>query len=100
MSAEATARTKTSNDIAPPTSSEARQTIPPDFGRSGSLSRLTIFAGDIKIAHTIFALPFALLDAFLASGGFPKPGQLALILLCMVAAHGGDVVQSLARCAS
>ncbi|HEX4795088.1 MAG TPA: UbiA-like polyprenyltransferase [Humisphaera sp.] len=49
--------------------------------------RLSTFAGDIKIAHTIFALPFALLSTFLAAGGWPKLGQLALILVCMVTAR-------------
>jgi len=49
--------------------------------------RLALFARDIKIAHTIFAMPFALLATFLAAGGHPRVGQLALILLCMVAAR-------------
>lgn len=50
-------------------------------------SRLTTFARDIKISHTVFALPFALLSMFLAARGFPKPGQIGLILLCMVTAR-------------
>src|SRR4051812_3013566 len=50
-------------------------------------TKLTVFASDIKIAHTIFALPFALLATFMAAGGFPRPGQLLLILLCMVTAR-------------
>jgi len=49
-------------------------------------------AADIKIAHSVFALPFALLASFLAaprggSGGIlwrPFAGMLALIVLCMV----------------
>lgn len=52
-----------------------------------SLSRLTAFARDIKISHSIFALPFALLSTFLAAGGFPKPGQIGLILVCMLSAR-------------
>lgn len=43
----------------------------------------------IKFSHSIFALPFALLGAFLAGrhqpGGRPSAGQLALIIICMVA---------------
>jgi 4-hydroxybenzoate polyprenyltransferase len=50
-------------------------------------ARFVLFARDIKISHTIFALPWALLATFLAAGGFPKPGQLILILLCMVTAR-------------
>src|SRR5256884_4606083 len=45
------------------------------------------FADDIKIAHTVFALPFALLSTFLAGAGWPKPGILLLILVCMVSAR-------------
>src|SRR4051812_10803656 len=53
--------------------------------------KLAVFAGDIKIAHTVFALPFALLSTFLAAarlpGRLPRPGQLALVLVCMVTAR-------------
>src|SRR4051794_20780747 len=45
------------------------------------------FASDIKIAHTVFALPFALLSTFMAAGGFPPVGKLLLILVCMVGAR-------------
>ena len=54
-------------------------------------ARLSAFARDIKLSHTIFAMPFALLSTFLAAhqawGGLPKWGQLALILVCMIAAR-------------
>lgn len=53
--------------------------------------RLAVFAGDIKISHTVFALPFALLSTFLAASGVPEHspavGQILLILLCMVTAR-------------
>lgn len=49
--------------------------------------RLAAIAGDIKIAHSVFALPFALLATFLAADGWPGPGPLLLIVLCMVAAR-------------
>lgn len=53
--------------------------------------KLAVLAGDIKISHTVFALPFALLSTFLAAhslpGGMPRPGQLLLILACMVTAR-------------
>jgi len=38
----------------------------------------------VKFSHTAFALPFALLATFLAAGGWPGTGALALILACMV----------------
>jgi len=66
----------------------------PTGGVSPALSlpqRLAVFAGDIKISHTVFALPFALLSTFLAAsalpGRTPAVGQVVLILLCMVTAR-------------
>ncbi|MEM0984320.1 MAG: 4-hydroxybenzoate octaprenyltransferase [Planctomycetota bacterium] len=58
-------------------------------------TQAALIAGDIKLAHSIFALPFALLGAFL---GAPRDdadairwgvfaGQLALVLVCMVTAR-------------
>jgi 4-hydroxybenzoate polyprenyltransferase len=63
--------------------------VPPCLGGEplSLLARLAIFAADIKISHTIFALPFALLSTFLAARGLPHRGQLLLILLCMVTAR-------------
>src|SRR5688572_623276 len=49
--------------------------------------KLALFARDIKISHTVFALPFALLSTFLAAGGWPGSGKLLLIVLCMVTAR-------------
>ena len=49
--------------------------------------KLILLARDIKISHTVFALPFALLSTFLAAGGWPPVGVLALILVCMVTAR-------------
>src|SRR3954468_19292612 len=49
--------------------------------------KLALFARDIKISHTVFALPFALFSTFLAAGGSPRAGQLLLILFCMVTAR-------------
>lgn len=50
--------------------------------------RLDIVARDIKLSHTVFAMPFALLATFMASaatGHWPGPVHLALIVACMVA---------------
>ncbi|MEW5801805.1 MAG: UbiA-like polyprenyltransferase [bacterium] len=41
----------------------------------------------IKFEHTIFALPFALLAAFLAARGWPPPVKLFFILVAMVGAR-------------
>jgi 4-hydroxybenzoate polyprenyltransferase len=50
-------------------------------------AKVELFARDIKISHTVFALPFALLSTFLAAGGVPAPGVLLLIVVCMVTAR-------------
>lgn len=55
--------------------------------RHSAFTKLSIFAGDIKIHHTVFALPWALLSTFMAARGMPAPGKLLLILLCMVTAR-------------
>lgn len=41
----------------------------------------------VKIEHTIFALPFALLGAFLAARGIPGAAQIGWILVAMVGAR-------------
>ena len=50
-------------------------------------TKLPIILSDIKIKHTVFALPFALMSAFLAAGGLPEMGKLVWILVCMVGAR-------------
>lgn len=42
---------------------------------------------DIKIQHTVFAMPFAVMSAFIAAGGTPSPGALGLIVVAMVFAR-------------
>lgn len=52
--------------------------------------QLAAVAGDIKLAHSVFALPFALLAAFLAAGWAGRlPGWdiFALVVICMVLAR-------------
>ncbi|MBL8764804.1 MAG: UbiA family prenyltransferase [Phycisphaerae bacterium] len=54
---------------------------------AGLGARLAVVAGEIKLAHSIFALPFAVLGAFLAWDG-ARPwrsfaAQMALIVACM-----------------
>lgn len=41
----------------------------------------------VKFEHTLFALPFALLSAFFAAGGFPPAEKLLWILVAMVGAR-------------
>ncbi len=61
---------------------------------AGLVASLRIAAADIKLAHSVFALPFAVLGAFLAAAGaggevaWPRfAGQLALVVVCMVFAR-------------
>jgi len=46
--------------------------------------RLGIYLEMIKVAHTVFALPFALMGAFLAAGGMPSGKTLFYIVLAMI----------------
>jgi 4-hydroxybenzoate polyprenyltransferase len=59
--------------------------------RQSLAARINLFARDIKITHSVFALPFALLSTFLAAktkwNGLPHWGQIGLILVCMVTAR-------------
>ncbi|MBI4830930.1 MAG: UbiA family prenyltransferase [Candidatus Lindowbacteria bacterium] len=41
----------------------------------------------IKFSHTVFALPFAIMSAFLAADGMPSSRQLFWILMCMAGAR-------------
>lgn len=42
---------------------------------------------DIKLSHTVFAMPFALLAAILAANGFPGWTKIGLIVVCMFLAR-------------
>ena len=61
-----------------------------DPTRSGLQAHVSPFyhiARDIKLHHSVFALPFALLGMFLAAGSvgrLPRWGEAGLIVLCMV----------------
>jgi len=55
-------------------------------------SRITLVARDIKLSHTVFALPFALLAAYLAAASvavpqLPRWEAIGLIVICMVLAR-------------
>ncbi|HZD55019.1 MAG TPA: UbiA-like polyprenyltransferase [Candidatus Aquicultoraceae bacterium] len=48
------------------------------------LGRLALYLEMIKVAHTVFALPFALMGAFLAAGGTPSARTVFYVVLAMV----------------
>jgi 4-hydroxybenzoate polyprenyltransferase len=53
-------------------------------------TKFSALASDIKLHHSVFALPWAILATILAASRTPgglKLGQLGLIILCMVAAR-------------
>ena len=51
------------------------------------LRKLKIIFSDIKIQHTVFALPFAVMSAFLAAEGLPEWETLGWILVAMFGAR-------------
>lgn len=54
------------------------------------LARLSLVARDIKLSHSVFALPFALLATFMAAAAdsrLPDAATLGLIVVCMVLAR-------------
>ncbi len=51
------------------------------------IGRLAVYLEMIKVAHTVFALPFALMGAFLAAAGFPPAKTVFYIVLAMVGAR-------------
>src|SRR4051794_27233539 len=54
---------------------------------SAFIGGLNVLARDIKLSHSVFAMPWALLATFMAAHGWPRVGQLGLIILCMVMAR-------------
>jgi 4-hydroxybenzoate polyprenyltransferase len=52
-----------------------------------ALAKAQLFARLIKVEHTIFALPFAYVGAFLAVDGVPSAGDLLWITIAMVGAR-------------
>ena len=53
------------------------------------LQKFKIIFTDIKIEHTIFALPFAVMSAFLAAEGWPNWSTFLLVLVAMFGARNG-----------
>lgn len=57
----------------------------PDAALTTPLDRAKIIAGDIKLAHSVFALPFALLSAVMALASTQWRGWALLLLLVVIA---------------
>ena len=55
----------------------------------GFLEKFKVIFSDIKIQHTVFALPFAVMSAFLAAEGLPEWRILLWILIAMFCARNG-----------
>lgn len=55
------------------------------------LKRLMTTLEMIKIEHTLFALPFAFMGAFLAARGFPELSQIGWILVAMIGARSAGM---------
>ncbi len=55
--------------------------------RNEILKSLAAFSSDIKIAHSIFALPFAVVGLVLSGAGWPTASQSVLLLVAMVSAR-------------
>jgi 4-hydroxybenzoate polyprenyltransferase len=77
-----------------PDDSASKPSIRDQSRSTGAARTLALALSDIKIAHSVFALPFALLASFIAATGsdallrWPRfAAQLALIVLCMVLAR-------------
>ncbi|MCH7971610.1 MAG: UbiA family prenyltransferase [Chloroflexi bacterium] len=51
---------------------------------SESWRRFTVFLESIKFEHSVFALPFAILAAFISASGWPDWAGLAWVLVAMV----------------
>lgn len=61
---------------------------------AGAFRSLRTTLEAIKFSHTLFALPFALLAAFLAADGWPPGATLVKILLAMVGARSAAMAHN------
>jgi len=65
----------------------AKSQWPESAAATGFVEKIRATLEMIKFQHTIFALPFALLGAVVAAGGWPEAGQLFWILSACVCAR-------------
>jgi 4-hydroxybenzoate polyprenyltransferase len=61
--------------------------FPVGRGPRGPVTTAALFARLVKLEHTVFALPFAYVGAFLAAGGVPTAHDLFWITVAMVGAR-------------
>ena len=54
---------------------------------AGSGARMLLFLEEIKVQHSVFALPFAVAASFLAFGGWPDRVEFVWIIVAMVSAR-------------
>ncbi len=72
------------------TQTPPHRTVSESAKPSSLVGNLALLATDIKLSHTVFALPFALLGMGLGCGWaqrWPGPSEVGLIVLCMVLAR-------------
>ena len=62
-------------------------TEPADAIKPAAAKQLSHIAKDIKISHSVFAMPFAILGGFMAAKGLPELWQIGLIVICMILAR-------------
>ncbi|RME38479.1 MAG: 4-hydroxybenzoate octaprenyltransferase [Planctomycetota bacterium] len=75
-----------------PSGATELSTGPPRGVTARAARSVRVWADMVKLSHSVFALPFALMATFLAARHLPHrtvpyAGQLGLIVLCMVAAR-------------
>jgi 4-hydroxybenzoate polyprenyltransferase len=68
-------------------SATVQMTSPPQSPTASSVRNIRVTLEMIKIEHTLFALPFALLGAVLAANGLPTFRQLLWIIVAMIGAR-------------
>ena len=51
------------------------------------MNKISAIFADIKFQHTVFALPFAVMSAFIAAEGMPEAIKLIWIIVCMACAR-------------
>src|SRR5215208_2460102 len=69
------------------TRSRCSATRRPSIGRLSGVRLARLYYRLVKFEHTIFALPFAYVGAFLAVGGIPSAHDLVWITLAMIGAR-------------
>jgi 4-hydroxybenzoate polyprenyltransferase len=73
---------------APASPADPAPPLPPHASASSWPRRVIVALSDIKLAHSVFALPFAVLGAVMAARDWGRlPAQLGLVVVCMFLAR-------------